>query len=312
MSIFGRSTFSAAGYAAARPSYPSSLYEHILRFHGTESQRKMLIDIGCGPGTATVAFSDYFDCVVGLDPSANMVQQASALHASKNSHMSFRIGSAEDLSFLPAGSVDVAVASQSAHWFDYGKAWPELARVLRHGGTLAFWGYNDNILVGHPAATAVFYDFLYRPDEDGDVAPGMHSMGRYWEQPGRSILRTKFADVALPAQDWVGEKRTLYQPDAKTCVVDKADAEKTPIWLEKHMSLGQFEAYARTFSSYRGWCDANPQFVARAQGGQGDIVDIMFDQMREVTPGWKAAGDKWREIEVDAVWGTVLVMAKRS
>lgn len=240
-----------------------------------------------------------------------MVQQASALHTEKHPHMAFRIGSAEDLSFLPSDSVDVAVAGQSAHWFDYGRAWPELARVLRPGGTLAFWGYNDNIVVGHPAATAVFYDFSYRPAEEGDVAPGMQSMGRYWEQPGRNILRDNFQDVNLPAGDWADEQRCVYRPDAKTCVVDRADAKNTPMWLEKHMSLGQFEAYVRTFSAYRGWCDANPKFVSRAQGGEGDIVDVMFDRMREVTPEWKVAGDKWREIEIDAVWGTALVMAKR-
>jgi hypothetical protein len=29
--------------------------------------------------------------------------------------------------------------AQSAHWFDWSKVWPQTHRVLRHGGTAAFW-----------------------------------------------------------------------------------------------------------------------------------------------------------------------------
>lgn len=30
-------------------------------------------------------------------------------------------------------------AAQAAHWFDWGKLWPEAARVLKPGGSLASW-----------------------------------------------------------------------------------------------------------------------------------------------------------------------------
>ncbi|KAM9884929.1 hypothetical protein VD0002_g3017 [Verticillium dahliae] len=34
--------------------------------------------------------------------------------------------------------------------------------------------------------------------------------------------------------------------------------------------------------------------------------------MIEAVPAWKAKGEAWREVEVDAVWGTVIILAKRA
>ena len=31
--------------------------------------------------------------------------------------------------------------AQSGHWFDWSKVWPQVYRILRHGGTAAFWVY---------------------------------------------------------------------------------------------------------------------------------------------------------------------------
>lgn len=31
------------------------------------------------------------------------------------------------------------LTAQSAHWFDWNKAWPEIARVLKPGGTASIW-----------------------------------------------------------------------------------------------------------------------------------------------------------------------------
>jgi SAM-dependent methyltransferase len=45
-------------------------------------------------------------------------------------------GSAEDTG-LPGQSADIVTASQAMHWFDPGRALPEIARLLRPGGVLA-------------------------------------------------------------------------------------------------------------------------------------------------------------------------------
>jgi hypothetical protein len=197
-------------------------------------------------------------------------------------------------------TVDMAVAGQAAHWFDQGAVWPELARALKPGGTVAFWGYVDNVLMGAEHATAVMEKFVYG---FGDVAPGVEGMGPYWEQPGRNILRNLLRSVEVPEDNWSDVTRLEHEPG-------RHDDEDV-CWLRKKMKLGEVEAYTRTFSCYSGWKDAHPSAKSRAEGGTGDVVDVMWDQMVDSVPEWKVMGEHWREAEVVSDWGTYVLMARR-
>jgi len=81
-----------------------------------------------------------FDKVIGTDPSEKML---SAVHvpAAKDGKppIEYKVAGAEDLSFIESSSVDMVTAGQAAHWFKENKAFPEIARVLKPGGTLAFF-----------------------------------------------------------------------------------------------------------------------------------------------------------------------------
>ncbi|KAL2162485.1 hypothetical protein VTH06DRAFT_7399 [Thermothelomyces fergusii] len=318
MSIFGRATFSSAGYAAFRPSYSPVLFDRVLAFHHHHHHHHeriqgqdpsgTLLDLGCGHGVVARALAPHFASVIGVDPSAGMVEQARRLTASKGGgRIAFRQGRAEDLSFLADGSVDVAAAGQAAHWFDYARAWPELARVVRRGGTLAFWGYKDHVVVGHPAAAPVYERFVYG---EAAPAPGWESMARFWEMPGRGILRDSFAAIVPPRADWHSVVRIAWDPDP-TRADPVAGAPEGAAWLRKRLTLGQLQGYLRTFSAFHAWQEAHPDKRSRTEGGAGDIVDLMFDEMVAAVPEWQARGDDWKEIEVEVVWGTVLLMAKR-
>ncbi|KAL2760253.1 hypothetical protein ACRALDRAFT_2130241 [Sodiomyces alcalophilus JCM 7366] len=235
-----------------------------------------------------------------------MVRQAASATPPDDPKITFRQGQVEDLSFLADGTVDLAVAGQAAHWFDYDRAWPELARVVRSGGALAFWGYKDNILVGRPGANAVFDAACYGEE---DLAPGVESMARYWEKPGRDILRDSLRAVVPPAEQWRDVERIVYDPDRETASAGEEGGEAA--WLRKGLKLGEFEGYVRTFSAFRAWRDAHPEVKSREEGGRGDIVDVLFDRILEVEADWKAEGDRWRDVEVDSVWGTALILATR-
>ncbi|KAK4448494.1 methyltransferase [Podospora aff. communis PSN243] len=309
MSIFGRTTFSSAGYAAFRPSYPSVLFSRVLAFHNSNrgtaaTPSGSLLDLGCGHGLVARALAPSFTKVVALDPSANMAEQAKKL--TTDPKIEIRQGKAEDLSFLPDSSVDLVVAGQAAHWFDYNRTWPELARVVKQGGTLAFWGYKDNVLVGYPETTAVYDRFVYGKAEP---VPGVESMARFWELPGRDILRDSYRVVDPPESDWTDVSRISWDPDRTRGDID--DAPEEALWLRKTLKLGEWEGYLRTFSAFHGWQGAHPDLKSRAAGGPGDLVDLMFDEVVAAVPEWKAVGAGWKEIEVDAVWGTVILMAKR-
>lgn len=246
--------------------------------------------------------SPRFAKVVGIDPSAGMIKQAS--DSTTDPKITFRQGGAEDLSFLADKSVDMIVAGQSAHWFDYSKAWPELARVVKPGGAMAFWGYKDNVLIGHPRANNIFDKFCYGT---GEVEPGLEGMNDYWERPGRDKVRKLLREVEPPASQWEDVKRILFDVGGDTNEVPASDE----VWMRKSINLGGFEAYLRTFSALQAWKDAHPEMKSRAEGGKGDLADLCMDRIVESEPAWKAMGDSWREAEVETVWGTYILMAKR-
>jgi hypothetical protein len=198
----------------------------------------------------------------------------------------------------------MVVAGQAAHWFDYKRVWPELARVVKSGGSLAFWGYKDNILVGYPQINPIIDQGFYTDDE---LAPGMKGMASYWEQPGRNILRDSMQAVVPPETEWKDVQRIVYEPDRVRS--EPGDVESG--WLQKRLRLGEFEGYLRTFSSYRGWKDDHPHIKSREEGGEGDIIDVMFDKMVEAVPEWKAKGPGWKDIEVESYWGTAIILARR-
>jgi SAM-dependent methyltransferase len=226
-----------------------------------------------------------------------MITQAQST-PSNSSNITFKQGTAEDLSDLEDGSLDMVVSGQAAHWFEYAKAWPELKKKVRAGGTLAFWGYKDPVFVDYPAATKVFDDYCYGPN----------AMGPFWEQPGRNIVRDKYRAIVPPAEDWLNVERIEYEPGTKGCGSGNGTGT---VLMHKMAKLGEVEGYVRTFSSYHNWMAQHPDRRAKKDGGKGDIVDEMFEKILEAEPTWKAEGERWKEFEVENEWGSVILMARK-
>ncbi|MFZ5637468.1 MAG: class I SAM-dependent methyltransferase [Pseudomonadota bacterium] len=124
----------AAQYAVARPDYPQALFDWIATL--VPSSRRVW-EAGCGSGQATVGLAGVFDDVHATDPSAQQIAQAP-----QRANVRYAVEPAERCG-LDDASVDAICVAQALHWFDRPAFFAECARVLRPGGALIVWGYQD-------------------------------------------------------------------------------------------------------------------------------------------------------------------------
>ncbi|KAI9879137.1 MAG: hypothetical protein M1830_009396 [Pleopsidium flavum] len=296
MAAFAKSTFSAGNYAAFRPTYPCSLYNTVLNYH--HGPRDLCVDLGCGHGVVTRHLSAAFAHVIGTDPSKGMIDQArSSTPKEEYPNVEYKEAKAESSPFLEDGSVDMVVAGQAAHWFDYERLFPEMKRIVRTNGTMAFWGYKDHVFVDYPGATKVLNDYAYTNDD--------RQLGPYWSQPGRSIVEDKLRAIKPPTKDWEDIQRIEYEPATKG-----PKSGQGTLFVSKRMKLGECMSYIRTWSSFHGWQEKYRQIKRREEGGEGDVVDEMFDEMVNAEEDWRKEED-WREKEVEIEWGSGLLLARR-
>jgi len=122
----------AAGYAAHRPSYPPALIDLLAEL---APRPDLVWDAGCGSGQLSVLLADRFARVIATDASAKQIA-----HAAPHPHVAYVVARAE-AGTLAAGTVDVAVAAQAAHWFDLPAYYAEVRRVGRLGGAVALVTY---------------------------------------------------------------------------------------------------------------------------------------------------------------------------
>ena len=292
----GRKTsFSHASYASFRPSYPKRLYEIVLGFH--KGTRQLLLDLGTGHGLICRSLANEFKKVIGTDPSEGMIKQARCtMKKDEYPNVEFVQASAESLPFLDNRSVDMVVAGQAAHWFDHPKLFKEMNRIVKPGGTLAFWGYTDHIFRDYPKASELLHRTAYSASKE--------LLGPYWQQPGRSIVQNYLRDIKPPKGEWEVDRRE-YDP-----ILGKLQSEEGKFTMTKCMTVAMSMEYVRTWSSYHGWQETHPDRKAKSAGGDGDVVDDLFEEIKEAEPEWGNQGD-WQEKEVDLEWGTALVLARR-
>lgn len=163
MATFAQTSFNASIYSAGRPTYPGKLFKRILGYHKRSQGAAgfdLAVDLGCGTGTnpvipdARALTHTYstgqatrhlmpFRKVIAIDTSETMLSAARTLFSSPpwSTKVTFGQGSAEDLASvgIQDGTVDLLIAAQACHWFDWSKVWPETRRVLKKGGCAAYW-----------------------------------------------------------------------------------------------------------------------------------------------------------------------------
>jgi SAM-dependent methyltransferase len=129
----------AAAYAEHRPGYAEAAVRWALEPVLAREPLRVL-DLGAGTGKLTQTLVRLGAEITAVEPDPGMLAELRRELPSVRS----LAGSAEDIP-LPDGSADAVLAGQALHWFDLGRALPEIARVLSPGGVLAaLWNVDDD------------------------------------------------------------------------------------------------------------------------------------------------------------------------
>ena len=138
----------APQYALGRIAYPEDLYRFLVaQCHGQD----LAWDCATGSGQAALDLVRTFSRVIATDISKELLALAPP-----HPRIFYHEVSAEESGIEPE-SVDLITVAQALHWFDLSRFWPEVMRVLKKGGVLAFWGYNWPVV--EPGVDRVLEDF---------------------------------------------------------------------------------------------------------------------------------------------------------
>ncbi len=125
----------AGAYERGRPGYPDEAVQWLVRWDPRD-----VVDLGAGTGKLTRALVGLGHKVTAVEP---LDEMRAELHAAVPDARALA-GRAEAMP-LPDASADVVASAQAFHWFDHDAALPEIARVLRPGGSLALvWNSRDD------------------------------------------------------------------------------------------------------------------------------------------------------------------------
>lgn len=292
MSQYAEANFDTARYNLARPSYPESFYETLFQYHS--GKRELAVDIGCGSGFVAFKLLDQFEKVIGTDVSETMISQCNDDPRTKhNQRIGFLKGSAEKApEEIEPGSVDMLTGAECCHWVDHPRFFAELYRLLKSGGTLAYWFYRDPYFVGYPKANEIYDNYTYQSSvEMHENESYERYMGPYYEQPGHDLLRLFMLEIAVPEDLFTDVVRKEYLPERH--------GEKegfTLLYIRRRITLKGFLQYVKSWSAYHTWM--------RDNAGRGDVAEAFIDELKEEL-GWDD------EQEFDIVFPTVYTFARK-
>jgi SAM-dependent methyltransferase len=161
-------------YARFRPDYPPALAAWLAE---QAPGRQLAVDVGCGNGQLTALLGAHFERVIGFDPSADQLA-----NATPHAKVVYQRAAAEQLP-VADGSVSLITAAQAAHWFDIPGFYAEARRIAAPGAVLALISYG--VLSLGPGLDEVFRRFY-----DDDIGP-------YWP-PERALVDSGYATIDFP------------------------------------------------------------------------------------------------------------------
>ncbi|CUM64540.1 uncharacterized protein PRCAT00002146001 [Priceomyces carsonii] len=298
MSTYSDKNFNSKHYNEARPTYPDAFYKTLIAYHeesSNDGKKDLAVDVGCGSGFVTFKLLDYFSNVIGTDLSQTMVTQCKQDPRSQGPSACVKFYEAPAEAFpseINEGSIDLITGAECIHWVNHAKFFKESSKMLKKGGTLAYWFYKDPIFVNYPKANELYDKYTYGSSRDASQGDGFEKyMGPYWEQPGRNFLRTLLKDVEVPKDLFEDVVRVEFDPH-----VDGNDSSKTSLYISKKVTLSGILSYVKSWSAYHAWMKDN--------GDKYNVAEAFVEELRSEM-GWDDS------FEFEIVFATAYTFARK-
>lgn len=290
-------------YAKVRFDYDPSVYKTMIDRHvATGGKLDTLVDVGCGPGTATRSLAQHFAHAVGFDPSKGMITTAQSLGgtSSTSEPIRFEVSAAEDLGSLPDSSVDLITAATAAHWFDMPRFWARAANVLKPGGTVALWS-SGSVQVDPSVPNAAGVQAALDEHEE---------LLKDYMVPGNLLTRNLYVDLPLP---WTlatpvpeFDKSTFHRKEWGTDKSASEPRERFLVGEGQGANLAMFETMLSTSSPVVRWREAHPDAVDT----ETDVVRIMRRNIERAL--YDAGVEKGKEEVKGGVAAVMLIVKKEA
>lgn len=146
----------AEAYDRVRPRYPDAIVRRALEFAQLPTSGRIL-EIGCGPGIATVAFARLGFSIVGLEPNRQMYRIA---QRNCQAYPTVELSNTAFEEWQPQGTrFDAVLAASSFHWVSAAVRYRQAAAALSDGGALILlW----NVVPHPPPETHSILQPVYR------------------------------------------------------------------------------------------------------------------------------------------------------
>jgi SAM-dependent methyltransferase len=161
----------AAAYAAHRPDYAPDAIRWCLS--GAHRRVVDALDLAAGTGALTAGLVAAGVSVVAVEPDGAMLAELRRMQPG----VPALNGRAEAIPMRDE-TVDAVLIGTAFHWFDAGRALPEIARVLRPGGVLALLYNKDDVSVDWVAELGkAARSSVSTPPDDAEWTPSYPGFG---------------------------------------------------------------------------------------------------------------------------------------
>ena len=196
-----RHTFNeaAGSYHRVRPDYPAELFDDLIAIAGL-SPGDHLLEVGCGPGKATIPLARRGFRVTCLEPGPDLAAAARRNLAVLDAEVIGR--QFEEWAPGPGEQFDLVYAATAWHWIDpairYRRAW----QVLRPGGHLAFWSAQHVFPDGGDSFFREIQEVYQEIGEGHPPGEGYPRPGELDEQAAEIEAGGRFDVTAIRHYDW--------------------------------------------------------------------------------------------------------------